>query len=101
MRSVLLGLAAAAAVLLPACSREEEPVANRFERQKAAIENKASALEAQVENEVGADREPAARKRPMPCCSIRLAAMKPRATTPRRPATAAPAVGRRRNKIRH
>ena len=54
MRSVLLGLAVAAVTLLPACSREEEPVANRFERQKAAIENKASALEAQVENEVGA-----------------------------------------------
>ena len=54
MRSVILGLAVAAAILLPACSREEEPVANRFERQKAAIENKASALEAQVENEVGA-----------------------------------------------
>ena len=54
MRSVLLGLAAAATFLLPACSREEEPVANRFERQKAAIENKADALEAQVENEVSA-----------------------------------------------
>ena len=54
MRSVLLGLTIAAAMLLPACSREEEPVANRFERQKAAIENKADALEAQVENEVGA-----------------------------------------------
>jgi len=52
MRSVLLGLIAGAAVLLPACSREEEPVANRFERQKVAIENKADALEAQVENEV-------------------------------------------------
>lgn len=54
MRLFLVGLAAFAAVLLPACSREEEPVANRFERQKAAIENKADALEAQVENEVGA-----------------------------------------------
>ena len=54
MRSVLLGLAVAVAMLLPACSREEEPVANRFERQKAEIENKASAFEAQVENEVGA-----------------------------------------------
>ena len=34
------------------CSREEEPVANRFERQKAEIENKARALEAEVENDV-------------------------------------------------
>jgi hypothetical protein len=54
MRSVLLGLALMVITLLPACSREEEPVANRFERQKAAIENKAGTLEAQVENEVGA-----------------------------------------------
>lgn len=54
MRSVLLGLVVAVTALLPACSREEEPVANRFERQKAAIENKADALEAQVENEVSA-----------------------------------------------
>jgi len=54
MRSVLFGLAVAVTVLLPACSREEEPVANRFERQKAAIENKANAYEAQVENEVSA-----------------------------------------------
>jgi hypothetical protein len=54
MRSVLLGLTVAATCLLPACSREEEPVANRFERQKAAIENRADALEAQVENEVSA-----------------------------------------------
>jgi hypothetical protein len=52
MRSVLFGLAVAATFLLPACSREEEPVANRFERQKAEIENKADALETQVENEV-------------------------------------------------
>ena len=52
MRAYVVSLAAATAVLLPACSREEEPVANRFERQKAAIENKADALEAQVENEV-------------------------------------------------
>ena len=42
------------AVLLPACTQEEEPVANRFERQKAEIENKARAFEAQVENEVSA-----------------------------------------------
>ncbi len=40
--------------LVSACSREEEPVANRFERQKAEIENKARAFEAQVENEVSA-----------------------------------------------
>lgn len=39
---------------LPACSREEEPVANRYERQAAEIENKAQALEAQVDNEVDA-----------------------------------------------
>ena len=39
---------------LPACTREEEPVANRYERQAAEIENKAQALEAQVDNEVGA-----------------------------------------------
>ena len=44
----------AAATLFAACTREEEPVANRFERQKAEIENKAKALEAQVENEVSA-----------------------------------------------
>ena len=40
--------------LLPACGREEEPVADRFERAKAEIENKARAYEAQVENEVSA-----------------------------------------------
>ena len=39
---------------LTACSREEEPVANRYERQKAEIENKAQALESQVDNDVGA-----------------------------------------------
>jgi hypothetical protein len=54
MRSAIPVLAAAAALLMPACSREEEPGAHRFERQKAEIENKASALEAQVENEVSA-----------------------------------------------
>ena len=37
-----------------ACTQEEEPVANRFERQKAEIENKANALESQVENDVSA-----------------------------------------------
>ena len=41
-------------ILLAGCSREDEPVANRFERQKAEIENKARAFEAQVENEVSA-----------------------------------------------
>ncbi len=41
-------------VLLPACTQEEEPVANRFARQKAEIENKARAFESQVENEVSA-----------------------------------------------
>jgi hypothetical protein len=43
-----------AVLLLPACAQEEEPVANRYERQKAEIENKANALEAQVENDVSA-----------------------------------------------
>ena len=41
-------------IALSACSREEEPVANQFERQKAEIEAKAQALESQVENEVKA-----------------------------------------------
>jgi hypothetical protein len=45
---------ASAAIMLAGCSREEEPVANRFERAKAEIENKAQALEGQVENEVSA-----------------------------------------------
>ena len=53
MRQIVLILPATAALLLPACNREEEPVANRFERQAAEIQNKARALEAQVENEVG------------------------------------------------
>jgi hypothetical protein len=43
-----------ATLLLAACSGEEEPVANQFERQAAEIENKAKAFEAQVENEVSA-----------------------------------------------
>ena len=47
---ILAGLS----LILAGCSREEEPVANRFERQKAEIESKANALESQVENEVGA-----------------------------------------------
>ena len=41
-------------LLLAGCSAEEEPVANKFERQAAEIENKAAAFEAQVENEVSA-----------------------------------------------
>lgn len=40
--------------LLAACAQEEEPVANRFERTQAEIENKARAYEATVENEVSA-----------------------------------------------
>jgi outer membrane biogenesis lipoprotein LolB len=54
MRLAVLILPLAAAVLLAACSREEEPVANKFERQAAEIQNKARAFEAQVENEVSA-----------------------------------------------
>ena len=37
-----------------ACAQEEEPVANRFERARAEIENKAAAYEAQADNEVAA-----------------------------------------------
>ena len=47
-------LAAAIALVLIGCGREEEPVADRFDRQKAEIENKARVLEALVENEVSA-----------------------------------------------
>jgi hypothetical protein len=54
MRSSLLALAATATILLGGCGREEEPVAEKYERQAAAIQNKAQALEAQVENEVAA-----------------------------------------------
>ena len=55
MRRSILVLAAALVLTLPtACSSEEEPVANRYARQKAEIENKARALEAQVDNEVAA-----------------------------------------------
>ncbi len=43
-----------ALLLLAGCGGEEEPVANRFERAKAAIENKARGLETTVENEVSA-----------------------------------------------
>jgi hypothetical protein len=39
---------------LAGCAEEEEPVAEKYERQKAAIENKARAYEAQVDNEVAA-----------------------------------------------
>ena len=45
----LVGLA-----LLSGCTPEQEPVANKYERQAAEIEEKARALEAQVENEVRA-----------------------------------------------
>ena len=54
MRVAILISAIAATLVLIACNPEEEPVANRFERQKAEIENKAQALETQVENEVSA-----------------------------------------------
>ena len=54
MRPTVLILPACAALLLAGCSQEEEPVANRFERQAAEIQNKARAFEAQVENEVSA-----------------------------------------------
>ncbi|HWT11556.1 MAG TPA: hypothetical protein VN231_02270 [Allosphingosinicella sp.] len=53
MRPSALAVAASLA-FLAGCSREEEPVADRFERARAEIENKARAYEAQVENEVGA-----------------------------------------------
>ena len=51
MRYTALFLALAA---LAACSSEEEPVANRFDRTNAEIENKARALEAEVANQVSA-----------------------------------------------
>lgn len=41
-----------ALVVLGSCSREEESVANRFDRTNAEIENKARELEADVENQV-------------------------------------------------
>ena len=53
MRAVI-PILAVSLVLLCACTQEEEPVANRFARQKAEIENKARAFESQVENEVSA-----------------------------------------------
>ncbi len=49
-----LSITAVAVLLLAGCGGEEEPVANRFERAKAAIENKAQELETTVENEVSA-----------------------------------------------
>lgn len=52
MRKMMLALAAAAA--LAGCTSEEEPVANKFEREAAEIENKAEAYENQVENDVSA-----------------------------------------------
>lgn len=51
MRKILI-LATVAA--LAACTSEEEPIANKFEREAAEIENKAAAFENQVENEVSA-----------------------------------------------
>jgi F0F1-type ATP synthase membrane subunit b/b' len=39
---------------LAACARQEEPVANRFDRTTAEIENKARELEAETENQVRA-----------------------------------------------
>ena len=44
----------AVTLTLPACNRQEEPVANKYERQKTEIEEKAHALETQVENDVSA-----------------------------------------------
>jgi DNA repair ATPase RecN len=40
--------------VLSACARQEEPVANRFDRTTAEIENKARELEAETENQVRA-----------------------------------------------
>jgi len=47
-------LAALAVLALAACARQEEPVANRFDRTTAEIENKARELEAETENQVRA-----------------------------------------------
>lgn len=44
----------AALLVLAACARQEEPVANRFDRTTAEIENKARELEAETENQVRA-----------------------------------------------
>lgn len=55
MRASSLSLPLLALLLFTAaCGREEEPVANRFERARAEIENKAEAYEAQADNEVAA-----------------------------------------------
>jgi outer membrane biogenesis lipoprotein LolB len=51
MRAATLILATA---LLAACTAEEEPVANRFDRTNAELENKARELENEVEGEVSA-----------------------------------------------
>jgi PBP1b-binding outer membrane lipoprotein LpoB len=42
------------ALLLAACTAEEEPVANRFDRTNAELENKARELENEVDAEVSA-----------------------------------------------
>ena len=43
-----------APLVLAACAAEEEPVANRFDRTNAELENKARVLEAEVANQVSA-----------------------------------------------
>jgi hypothetical protein len=48
----LVAFLALALTTLAACVNEPEPVANRFDRTNAEIENKANALEASVENQV-------------------------------------------------
>lgn len=53
-RSVPAFASLALVASLAACGREEEPVADKYERARAEIENKAAAYEAQVANEVGA-----------------------------------------------
>lgn len=52
MRTTLTAIGAAA--LVAGCGPAEEPVANRYARQKALIENKAEAIETQVEKDVSA-----------------------------------------------
>lgn len=42
----------AIAFVLAACARQEEPVANRFDRTSAEIENLANALTAETDNQV-------------------------------------------------
>jgi hypothetical protein len=53
-RSLILLAVSAVLVALPACQRQEEPVANKFARQQAEIENKAEALQREVDNDVSA-----------------------------------------------